>query len=209
VSQSDYYRGVETAQQALAAARANAPAARAAAVHEAMAPLLLATALAGQHACRSGCDHCCHLPVGICFGEAQRLAEAVRDLPQLAHRVTEEARATASLSWSDLVGRPCPLLVDRTCSVHTARPLPCRALASTDAEACARGVRGAANVPIDDEAFLRGLGATAALAASEPPFALRELRSALAAVLTAAPSDRLAAFAGAASASPSQKPAGQ
>lgn len=197
VSQSDFYRGLETAQQALTAAGAASPGARAAAVHTAMAPLFVATALAPRHACRIGCDHCCHLPVGITFGEAVRLAEAVRDLPALARHVVEHAAATAPCSWRELAGRPCPLLRDRACSVHASRPLPCRALASSDAAACARGLSGTADVPVDDTAFVLGLGAGTALATADAPPGHRELRGALAAVLTAALAGRAAAFAAA------------
>jgi hypothetical protein len=197
VSQSDYYRGVEVAQQALAGAAAS-PQARAAAVHEAMAGPFADTPLAAQHACRAGCDHCCHLPVGITFGETLRLVDALAALPAVAPRVADAARATAHRSWRELATLPCPLLQDRRCCVHDARPLPCRALASTDADACARGLRGSANVPVDDAAFVRGLGAAAALAAADAPVGRRELRSALAAVLAAkGPHERAAAFAAA------------
>lgn len=194
VSQSDYYRGVEVAQTALRNAAPASPAERAAAVHDAMAPWFEATDLAGQRACRRGCSHCCHLPVGVTFGETLRLATAVRAVPGLVDRIEREAAATAALAWPRLAGRPCPLLADDACLIHPARPLPCRALASSDAAACERGLHGRGDVPVDDVAFWRGLGAASALAAAAAPLGSRELRSALAAVLAAAPADDAAAF---------------
>jgi hypothetical protein len=187
VSQSDYYRGVEVTQTALRESAEAPPARRAEAVHEAMAPWFLQTSLSAARACHRGCSHCCHLPVGVTFGEAMRLAAAVRNVPELAAHVAQDAMATAALPWSQLVGKPCPLLVAHACVVHPFRPLPCRALASSDAAACERGARGAGDVPVDDEAFWRGLGAASALATADAPTGTRELRSALGALLQADP----------------------
>lgn len=99
-------------------------------------------------------------------------------------------------------GRPCPLLQDGACLAHADRPLPCRALASSDAEACARGLRGTGDVPVDDQSFWRGMGAAAALATSAAPFGTRELRDAVRAVLTADPTRVAEAFAAARPAGP-------
>lgn len=194
VSQSDYYRGVEIAQTALRAAAGAGAAERARAVHDAMAPAFAATSANAVSACRRGCDPCCHLPVGVTFGEALRLLAAVPDHPGLAARIGAAAQATAALPWRDLAGQPCPLLHDGACVAHPARPLPCRALASSDAAACARGLRGRGDVPVDDEGFWRGLGAAAALAEADRPAGTRELRSALAALLGAPPEGAAAAF---------------
>jgi Fe-S-cluster containining protein len=181
VHHAEYYRGLELAQQALRGAGAE-PGARARAVHAAMAPAFADTPAAPQRACRAGCAHCCHLPVGVTFAEALALAAALRANAALAARVLAAARDTADLAWQELALLPCPLLTDGTCAAYELRPLPCRALASSDADACraARDSRGAA--PLDDVAFVRGLGAAAALAAADPP-GTRELRAALAALL--------------------------
>lgn len=195
MSQTEFYRGVAMAAHALArAGAADCPAERAAAVHAAMEPLFAETPRGAERMCRVGCDHCCHLPVGITFGEAVQLAHALSALPRVQVHVAAEQRRTAGLPWRALVGQPCPLLADGACRVHAARPLACRALGSRDATACGRALHGPAVVPLDDHALWRGLGAADVLAAAEPAGGHRELRSALAAVLSAGPGDRGAAF---------------
>jgi Fe-S-cluster containining protein len=177
---AEYYRGAEAAAAALAA-ETLAPAIAATAVHAAMAPLFAATTDHDQLACRNGCDHCCHYPVGVTPGEAELLASAIAADTLLVARVQAAATATASSRQEQLVGEPCPLLVEHRCAVHAARPLPCRALGSRDANACAAALTGPAIVPRDEAAYWRGLGASAALADAHGP--VRELRQALAAAL--------------------------
>jgi hypothetical protein len=186
----EYYRGLEVATAAQQGRHGAAP--RAAAVLAAATGLFAATELHDQLACRAGCSHCCRFPVGITYGEALLLVAAVADDAVSGAAILAEATATEALPWSALVGRPCPLLAADRCRHHASRPLPCRALGSTDAEACAAALLGTAAVPRDEAAFWRGLGAAAALAA-EPPGGSRELRSALAALLTR-PADPAAAF---------------
>jgi hypothetical protein len=192
-SHGEFYRGLQAATWALRDCAGPAP--RAAAVHAAATALFASTEVHGRLACAAGCSHCCHFPVGITFGEATLLVAALGGDADRRDAVQAEAAATAAMPWSALVGRPCPLLVADRCSQHAARPLPCRALGSTDAAACAAALHGSAAVPRDEAAWWRGLGAAAALAA-EPPGGSRELRSALAALLTD-PIDPMAAFAAA------------
>lgn len=197
-NQAEYYRGVEAGAAALAAAGrgGSGPAAAAVAVHAAAAPLLAARPDAPR-ACAAGCAACCRFPVGVRLGEALRLAVGLAEAPALAAAVRADAAATAATPWAGLVGRPCPLLVDGRCAVYDARPLPCRALASADATACAEALSPApaAAVPRDEVAWWRGLGLAAALDAGSD-VAPRELRSALAAVLAAPSGGEVAAFAG-------------
>lgn len=179
-SMGEYYRGLEVALRARAAVATAAPARRAAAVHAAL-PTLLPGDDAPPAACGEGCAHCCHFPVGVTFAEAVRLAQAVADDPALCARIADEADATGTASWHDLAGRPCPLLRNGACARYDARPVPCRALASADRDACAHALAGGAPPPRDEAAFWRGLGACAAL---DEGHGRRELRAALAALLS-------------------------
>lgn len=198
MSQTEFYRGAEAAAAALARPHRDAAAA-AAAVHGALLPLLSERAERPAQACAAGCAHCCHFPVGVTFGEAQRLALALQEAPELRHRLLAAADATRELAWRGLVGVPCPLLHDGRCTAYAARPLPCRAMASRDADACAQALAGGPTPPLDAVAFWRGLGAADTLAQASAPTGSRELRSALAALLAADAngSDPAAAFAAA------------
>lgn len=188
---AEFYRGAEAASGALAG-RPTDPVAAATAVHTAAPALFGSTPMAmrGDVACKAGCAHCCHFPVGITFPEAMRLAAAVRPDRDLGKTLRAAADATATTPWSALVGLACPLLLANQCRVHGDRPLPCRALASSDANSCAAARDGATLVPRDEEAYWRGLGASHALAGE---LGHRELRAALAAVLATAEGDHAAA----------------
>ena len=170
-TQREYYAGLERASAACAGTHGPN---RARAVHA-----TVHATTTQQAACHSGCDHCCHFPVGVRLAEAMLLAEAIRGAG-LCGRVTEEQAQTASQSWGELAGRRCPLLVDGRCAVYEARPTPCRALLSADAQACAQALSTPTRVPRDEAAWWRGLGAASLL---DGAFGARELRSALAAVL--------------------------
>ncbi|MCA8950541.1 MAG: hypothetical protein KDE27_13640, partial [Planctomycetes bacterium] len=72
---TEFYRGLEAAEAALAMRPDAPPGARAAAVHAAIAPLLSPGPDTAPRACARGCDACCHFPVGVTHAEAERLAD--------------------------------------------------------------------------------------------------------------------------------------
>lgn len=205
--QASFYRGLETVAAALPAAAGAA--ATAAAAHAAAAALW--TAASAPRACRRGCSACCHHPVGIRFAEAVRLLAAIeRAPPGLALRQRLLGAAGEGAAWRQLAASraACPLLQDDCCAVHAERPLPCRALFSADAAACADDLLGVPlplGVPFEGDAFAAGLGAAAALDQHAGrrgwPEGARELRSALARLLQlpngAGEAAMAAAFAGA------------
>ncbi|RYE42898.1 MAG: YkgJ family cysteine cluster protein [Hyphomicrobiales bacterium] len=110
-------------------------------------------------ACRTGCAHCCHIPVALSRKEAELLARAsgrrmteprtpVR--PALPSDPAPIKAATARLQqWP--TGTPCPFLADQTCSVYAARPLVCRMLINLDDDdlLCRQSAEGPAEVLAD------------------------------------------------------------
>ena len=183
---AEFYRGLEPASEALQTlkrAEDTSAATRAKAVHDGIQPLLDTTPESAQLACKRGCSHCCHYPVGITFAEAMRLARFASKRPELRRRIHDADTATSKLSWEELVGMPCPLLVDDACAAHDDRPMPCRALGSLDAQACEQALTTNDAPPRDETAWWRGLGAAHALASLNPSGS-RELRSALNAALS-------------------------
>jgi hypothetical protein len=89
--------------------------------------------------CRSGCTFCCHQNVDVTIPEAILVALRLGDEadPRRA-AVVEAAAQFAGLDNEARIatGRPCPMLVDRRCSVYEARPLTCRSFTSPNAAGC-------------------------------------------------------------------------
>ncbi|MBI3446691.1 MAG: YkgJ family cysteine cluster protein [Magnetospirillum sp.] len=101
-------------------------------------------------ACAAGCSWCCHQIVGITDAELALVAEAIAAKPAKARKAIF-ARAKAAMArgkgmdqrqwWAARIR--CPLLEDDgLCGIHEARPLPCRAHNSADADACRRSFLG-------------------------------------------------------------------
>lgn len=65
--------------------------------------------------CKKGCDSCCHYPVSISEIEIQHIEKR-----------TGRKRNSAFLLPQNFHGTPCPFLVNRTCSIYSARPFACR-----------------------------------------------------------------------------------
>lgn len=153
-------RAREAAAAALAAGQGEAAAARAAiaAAEDFLATIAvlgLDQALA-KLACGPGCASCCHQMVGVTKAELAAITEAVAALPAavragIATRSADLAERAHGLDpagwWRAKL--PCPLLDAGACLVHAARPLPCRAMNSADADICRRSLAGEkARIPV-------------------------------------------------------------
>lgn len=93
-------------------------------------------------ACRTGCSHCCHIPVTITRVEADLIAQATgrkQVRPQrsvhLAQHDSLESAMAAHDALRDPAGvgpGPCPFLANGRCSVYAVRPMACRLLLNLD-----------------------------------------------------------------------------
>ena len=114
-----------------------------------LAEALLAQAPAGAVACKAGCDHCCHQPVGLTPPEALAIFAHLRqtlasdELASVASRLAQRARETRGLSSAERFSpdQPCPFLERGRCSIYEVRPLACRGMNSLDAEECKTRLR--------------------------------------------------------------------
>jgi Fe-S-cluster containining protein len=110
---------------------------------------LLARAPAGSVACKAGCDHCCHVVVGITAPEALVIFEHLKrsrstlELARLTARVDEFCDRTRGLSSSErfLPEYSCVFLEKGRCSIYEVRPFACRGMNSLDATACETRLR--------------------------------------------------------------------
>lgn len=100
--------------------------------------------------CGPGCYQCCHQMVGITMAELDLVRRAVEALPEPVRAdtrarirdVAERGKGLDQGGWWRARLR-CPLLDEAgRCLVHAARPLPCRAMNSTDAGICHRSFDG-------------------------------------------------------------------
>jgi len=152
-------------------------------------------------ACRRGCGWCCHQPVFLTAPEAVVVVAHLRAtwtserLNRL--RALLAARAAERQTQIDdrsllASGLPCVFLdEENSCTIHPARPLACRGITSSSAQACAeRYVDPAAPPPPIDphghtatRAVLHGL--SAALTGAGMAGGMGELNALLAQLLTA------------------------
>jgi hypothetical protein len=94
--------------------------------------------------CRAGCDHCCHVPVGVTAPEALQIYAFLRrtrseaELDALQQKLRACSDAIRGLSHDERYSPnyPCPLLEARSCSVYPARPFACRGMNSLDRSGC-------------------------------------------------------------------------
>jgi hypothetical protein len=94
--------------------------------------------------CAAGCDHCCHVPVGVTAPEALQLYAFLRrtrsaeELAALQQKLRACSDAIRGLSHDQRYSpnHPCPLLEGGRCSVYPARPFACRGMNSLDRADC-------------------------------------------------------------------------
>jgi len=93
-------------------------------------------------ACGRGCYFCCHIWVDATPPELLHLARSLTGERRAAvlRAVQAALEKTGGLTVEQRARfvHPCPMLVDKACSVYEARPLACRALAALDARTCER-----------------------------------------------------------------------
>jgi Fe-S-cluster containining protein len=114
-----------------------------------LAEALLSRAPAGAVACKAGCDHCCHQPVGLTAPEALAILSHLRqtlsdeELATVSLRLAERERETRGLSSEQRFSpdQPCPFLARGRCSIYEVRPLACRGMNSLDALECETRLR--------------------------------------------------------------------
>lgn len=110
---------------------------------------LLAHAPAGAVACRAGCDHCCHVIVGVTAPEALTIFDHLRrscsdaQMARLRERVAAFRDRTRGLSSAERFSpeHPCVFLEGGRCSIYDVRPLACRGMNSLDATECETRLR--------------------------------------------------------------------
>jgi uncharacterized protein len=78
----------------------------------------LANAYQPVAACKSGCSHCCHIPVNLTKAEAEVLGKAIgrKPVPLASHTPPDQSTEF----------QPCSFLVDDDCSIYKDRPSVCR-----------------------------------------------------------------------------------
>jgi uncharacterized protein len=104
-------------------------------VHDDMTSAIEALPSKAQHACASGCDFCCYLPVDVLAPEAFRIAAHLRqtrspeELATLVYRLGAQGQDGFGL-------RPCVFLDHGRCSIYEVRPMVCRGYNSLSRERC-------------------------------------------------------------------------
>lgn len=103
------------------------------------ADLAWATPMKAVAACRTGCSHCCQIPVTISLIEAHLLGRASGRMPsapsrsvRITDQVSMEILAAMEQQLHDGPLAPCPFLRSGHCSVYDMRPMACRTLLNLD-----------------------------------------------------------------------------
>jgi Fe-S-cluster containining protein len=89
------------------------------------------TAHVGENAaCKRGCSHCCHIPVGVLEPEAAMLGAAINVKPKRPKK-WRSGFADVKSGYDN----PCTFLVDNECTIYEHRPIACRIHYNMDADA--------------------------------------------------------------------------
>jgi hypothetical protein len=100
-------------------------------------------AAAPKLGCRKGCSHCCYQRVEVTIPEAILVFAHVGLPTDPRHQKVVELAATLTglqkMERLRLV-EPCPMLVDKQCSVYEDRPLICRGVLAGDAGLCRKNL---------------------------------------------------------------------
>ena len=94
--------------------------------------------------CAPGCDHCCYVRVHTTVVEAVRIAcylleaKLPADLSVISEQIDSFCEIIDQVSGAAYFETrlPCPMLVERLCSVHPVRPIPCQTYMSWNVKAC-------------------------------------------------------------------------
>lgn len=118
---------------------------------------------ASHVACGPGCGACCVVNVSVLFPEAVAIARflqrrfSAEEMGALRDRLQELQRKTCWLDDEErlFLHEPCAFLDSLgCCKIHAVRPLLCRAITSTDSQACQEAIamvalQGAPSVEMD------------------------------------------------------------
>ncbi|HEX3665963.1 MAG TPA: YkgJ family cysteine cluster protein [Rhizomicrobium sp.] len=108
-------------------------------------------------ACGKGCSHCCVSWVAVSAPEALFVRNAIPAAKMAATResVSRMSQLTFGKSPHERLAMavPCPLLIDRICSVYAHRPIVCRTAVSINAEVCERSFIRHSGEPIPSPAW--------------------------------------------------------
>lgn len=101
----------------------------------------VAKAAAPHVVCTKGCDHCCKMSVTLSALEAEQIGRAIGVQPAHVKRLVSDmpdAETATQEQVTKFKGVPCVFLKDGACSIHSARPMACRAFfnLSGDASRC-------------------------------------------------------------------------
>ena len=126
--------------------------------------------------CEAGCHFCCHCyTIHILAVEAFVIAHTIaaatgEDATPTSGSFTERAQAWIAADPDGTVPRKnlaCPMLRDRQCSIHPARPLVCRMHNTSFVQACIDNYNGASRaVPLEQDRLIFGEGCSVGLRAA-------------------------------------------